>query len=105
MTRRRILVSGASVAGPALAWWLDRHGFDVTVVERASAVRSGGYPIDVRGTALEVVRRMGLEEELRRAHIHIQKRSFFDESGKLLATVPGGLAGSDTRTSTCRAGR
>jgi 2-polyprenyl-6-methoxyphenol hydroxylase-like FAD-dependent oxidoreductase len=95
VTRRRILVSGASVAGPALAWWLDRHGFDVTVVERASAVRSGGYPIDVRGTALEVVRRMGLEEELRRAHIHIQKRSFVDEAGKLLATVPGGLAGSD----------
>jgi 2-polyprenyl-6-methoxyphenol hydroxylase-like FAD-dependent oxidoreductase len=57
---RSVLISGASIAGPALAYWLDRYGFDVTVVERASAVRSGGYPIDIRGTAIEVIRRMGL---------------------------------------------
>ena len=49
--RRTVLISGASIAGAASAYWLDRYGFDVTVVERADAVRSGGYPIDVRGTA------------------------------------------------------
>lgn len=57
---RRVLISGASIAGPTLAYWLDRYGFAVTVVERAPAVRSGGYPIDIRGTALKVAERMGL---------------------------------------------
>ena len=51
---RSVLISGASIAGPTLAFWLDRYGFDVTVVERASAVRNGGYPIDIRGTAIDV---------------------------------------------------
>lgn len=48
---RRVLISGASIAGPALAYWLDRYGFEVTVVEKAGAVRGGGYAIDIRGTA------------------------------------------------------
>jgi 2-polyprenyl-6-methoxyphenol hydroxylase-like FAD-dependent oxidoreductase len=38
---RSVLISGASIAGPTLAYWLDRYGFEVTVVERAPAVRSG----------------------------------------------------------------
>lgn len=58
---RRILITGASVAGNTLAWWLGRHGFDVTVVERASGFRDGGQNIDVRGVGREVLRRMGLE--------------------------------------------
>jgi len=37
----RVLISGASIAGPALAHWLGRHGFDVTVVEIAPALREG----------------------------------------------------------------
>ncbi len=57
---RSVLISGrASIAGPTRAYWLDRYGFDVTVVERAPAVRSGGYPINVRGTAISVIERMG----------------------------------------------
>ncbi len=54
---RRVLISGASIAGPSLAYWLDRYGFEVTVVEKAGAVRGGGYAIDIRGTAREVVDR------------------------------------------------
>ena len=49
---RHILISGASVAGPALAWWLARHGFRPTVVERAPQLRGGGYAVDFRGAAL-----------------------------------------------------
>jgi 2-polyprenyl-6-methoxyphenol hydroxylase-like FAD-dependent oxidoreductase len=49
MKNKRILISGASVAGPALAFWLRRYGFDTTVVERAPAVRPGGYAVDFRG--------------------------------------------------------
>ena len=44
----RILVSGASIAGPVLAYWLTRHGFDVTVVERAQTLRkTGGHAVDL----------------------------------------------------------
>lgn len=58
---RRILITGASVAGNVAAWWLGRHGFDVTVVERNPGFRDGGQNVDVRGVGREVLRRMGLE--------------------------------------------
>ncbi|WP_219518232.1 FAD-dependent monooxygenase [Nonomuraea ceibae] len=97
---RRVLVSGASIAGPAVAYWLDRYGFDVTVVERAPAVRGGGYAIDIRGTALGVVERMGLLPRLRDAHVDSQKVSFVDPGGEVIAAIPaqdvvGGTEGVD----------
>jgi len=97
---RSVLISGASVAGPALAYWLDRYGFDVTVIERARTVRSGGYPIDVRGTALEVVERMGAQSQLQAAHIDTRKLRFADTDGNPIAIVvpenlSGGVAGRD----------
>lgn len=58
----RILVTGASVAGCTLAWWLAHLGNEVTVVERAPTFRDGGQNIDVRGVGREVLRRMGLEQ-------------------------------------------
>ncbi|WP_377268093.1 FAD-dependent monooxygenase [Peterkaempfera sp. SMS 1(5)a] len=65
MLNTTILISGASVGGPALAHWLSRYGFRVTVVERAPALRPGGQAVDVRGPALEVAERMGVAAELR----------------------------------------
>uniref|UniRef100_UPI001908E92A FAD-dependent monooxygenase n=1 Tax=Streptomyces adelaidensis TaxID=2796465 RepID=UPI001908E92A len=98
--RRKVLISGASVAGPTLAFWLNRYGFAVTVVERAGALRGGGYPIDVRGTALEVVRRMGILPRLRDAHIDLRRLTFLDGDGSEVASVnphsvTGGVAGRD----------
>ncbi|WP_404337837.1 FAD-dependent monooxygenase [Sphingomonas sp. MMS12-HWE2-04] len=58
---RRILVTGASVAGNTAAWWLTHHGFTVDVVEKAPAFRDGGQNVDVRGNARDVLRLMGLE--------------------------------------------
>ncbi|GHJ34758.1 monooxygenase [Streptomyces sp. TS71-3] len=97
---RKVLISGASIAGPALAYWLTRYGFEVTVVEKASAIRGGGYPIDIRGTALDVVDRMGLLPRLREAHVDIRKLSFLDTDGSLIASVnpetfSGGTEGLD----------
>ena len=57
----RILISGASVAGPVLAYWLNRHGFDVTVVERAPALRkTGGHAVDLFRPAMEMSEKMGV---------------------------------------------
>ncbi|MFH8443077.1 FAD-dependent monooxygenase [Streptomyces sp. NPDC018026] len=97
---RRVLISGASIAGPALAHWLDRYGFEVTVVEKAAAVRGGGYPIDVRGTAREAADRMGLLPALTKAHVDSQRVTFVDAAGETVGSLQpeqltGGAAGVD----------
>ena len=62
-----VLISGASIAGPALAHWLNRFDVETSVVERAPQLRPGGQAIDIRGVAKEVVRRMGLDAQVRSA--------------------------------------
>ena len=88
-----VLVSGASVAGPALAHWLGRYGFEPTVVERAPAAREVGQAIDLRGAAREAVGRMGLIEEVRRAHTGARGMAIVDGSGRRLASMGAGLLG------------
>ncbi|MGF2947153.1 FAD-dependent monooxygenase [Mycobacterium sp. Lab-001] len=57
----RILISGASIAGPVLAYWLNRYGFDVTVVERAPALRkAAGHAVDLFRPAMEISASMGV---------------------------------------------
>jgi 2-polyprenyl-6-methoxyphenol hydroxylase-like FAD-dependent oxidoreductase len=57
----RILISGASIAGPVLAYWLTRYGFDVTVVERAPTLRkTGGHAVDLFRPAMEISTKMGV---------------------------------------------
>jgi 2-polyprenyl-6-methoxyphenol hydroxylase-like FAD-dependent oxidoreductase len=96
----KILVSGASIAGPAVAYWLRRYGFTVTVVEHAQALRGDGYPIDIRGTALDVVERMGVYPRLRAAHIDTRRLTFLDVDGAPIVSlepqaVVGGAEGRD----------
>lgn len=80
-----VLISGASVAGPALAYWLRRNGITPTVVERAPAPRPGGQAIDVRGVALDVLDRMGLLEDVRRVRTTMRGMSYLDPEGEELA--------------------
>jgi 2-polyprenyl-6-methoxyphenol hydroxylase-like FAD-dependent oxidoreductase len=98
--KREVLISGASISGPALAYWLHRSGFAVTVVEKAGAPRDGGYPIDIRGTAIEAVRRMGILPRLRDAHIDSRRCTFLNADGSEVASVSpsavaGGVEGQD----------
>lgn len=66
----RVLISGASVAGPALAYWLVRAGCNVTVVERAPSLRKTGQGVDIRDTARDVIKRMGLFDRIRDQSSH-----------------------------------
>jgi 2-polyprenyl-6-methoxyphenol hydroxylase-like FAD-dependent oxidoreductase len=62
----RVLISGASVAGPVAAYWLARYGFEVTVVERAATGhQAGGHAVDLFRPAMQVVRRMGIGDAIR----------------------------------------
>ncbi|MGX9227554.1 FAD-dependent monooxygenase [Streptomyces albus] len=81
---KTVLISGASVAGLALAQRLHAHGYAPTVVERAPAVRPGGHAIDVRGAALTVLDRMGLLAEARRARTRTRGMSMLDGDGNEL---------------------
>ncbi|MFF7656057.1 FAD-dependent monooxygenase [Streptomyces sp. NPDC007983] len=95
MRNMRVLISGASIGGPALAYWLDRYGCQVTVVERAARLRPGGQAIDVRGSALEVCERMGVLAEIHAHSTGLRGMSTVDDNGKELfstteRTVSGG---------------
>src|ERR1700759_2092661 len=80
-----VLISGASIAGPALAFWLRRAGGEVTVVGKADPVRGGGYPIDLRGVAVDVVERMGLLEQVEAARTGTRALTFVAENGRRIA--------------------
>ncbi|MFJ2033116.1 FAD-dependent monooxygenase [Streptosporangium sp. NPDC087985] len=92
---KNVLISGASVAGPALAYWLRRHGFTPTVVERAPAPRPGGHAIDLRGVSVDVVRRMGLLEEARRVAVDCRGMSYVDATGRRVADMPASFLGGN----------
>jgi 2-polyprenyl-6-methoxyphenol hydroxylase-like FAD-dependent oxidoreductase len=102
MRDRRVLISGASVAGPVLAYWLHRYGFEPTVVEAAPAPRDSAYPIDVRGSAVTVAERMGVLAEIRAAGVHTEAVSFVDSNGRELASVDLRTANASTDVEICR---
>jgi 2-polyprenyl-6-methoxyphenol hydroxylase-like FAD-dependent oxidoreductase len=83
----KVLISGASVAGPTLAYWLTRRGHAVTVVELAPRLRASGYPIDVRGSAITVAERMGVLPRLRDLSVDTERTDFVNADNK----VTGGL--------------
>lgn len=92
----RVLVSGAGVAGPVAAYWLSRHGADVTVVEIAPALRTGGFAVDFRGpTHLDVLRRTGVLDELRRLQTHGGAMSCVDADDREIFRLPAEFAGGD----------
>ncbi|MEU6430042.1 FAD-dependent monooxygenase [Microbispora sp. NPDC046973] len=96
MNNRTVLISGASVAGPALAYWLHRHGFTPTIVERAPALRDGGYAVDFRGEAhLSILRRMGILDDIERARTGMGSMSYVNSAGKPLARMPADLFAGD----------
>lgn len=87
----RILISGAGMAGLTAALTLGRTGHEVAVVERASHLRSGGSPIDVRGEALDVAADLGVLEHIRANQVTMSAGSqFIDRHGEAIADLPAG---------------
>src|ERR671917_170264 len=95
MSGTRVLVAGASIAGPALAHWLHRRGAEVTVVERASELRPGGQAVDARGGAKEVIGRRGLDAAVRPACTDTAGAYTVDVDGNVLETFRADDHGGD----------
>jgi 2-polyprenyl-6-methoxyphenol hydroxylase-like FAD-dependent oxidoreductase len=82
-----ILISGASIAGPTLAYWLKRYGFTPTVIERAPHLREGGYPVDVRNEAVQVAKLMGIWSRLQQEKTNFGEISFVNERHQRISRV------------------
>jgi 2-polyprenyl-6-methoxyphenol hydroxylase-like FAD-dependent oxidoreductase len=96
MTGKTVLISGASIAGPALAYWLGRHGFRPTIVEIAPALRTGGNAVDFRGPVhLGLLKRMGVLDALRAVQTGGTAMRFVDADGRRTMEMPADFAGGD----------
>ncbi|MBO0854880.1 MAG: FAD-dependent monooxygenase [Nocardia sp.] len=90
------LVSGASIAGPSLAYWLSRYGFEVTVVERAPGLRPGGQAVDFKGpTHRAVLERMGVWDQVCGRRTGTTDIVYTAADGSELAVMPGEFTGGD----------
>jgi len=79
---KTILISGAGIAGPTLAYWLRAAGFEPTLVEHASGLRTGGYVVDFWGLGYDIAERMGLIEQINRAGYHVKELRIVDDTGR-----------------------
>src|ERR1700760_2461289 len=95
MSKPRVLITGASIAGPALAHWLHRRGAEVTVVEQSPGLRPGGQAVDARGVAKEAIRRMGLDAAVRAACTDTAGAYTVDVHGNVLETFRADDDGGD----------
>jgi 2-polyprenyl-6-methoxyphenol hydroxylase-like FAD-dependent oxidoreductase len=89
----RVLISGAGLAGLTTAYWLRRYGFTPTIVERAPSLLVGGYKIDVRGTALQVLKRMGIQDAVVAASTDMQGAMLVDKDGEVINEMTGDAFG------------
>lgn len=84
----RVLISGSGVAGPALAHWLIRLKHQVTIIERAPALRAAGQQVDIREQGVDVVKRMGLLPKVREHVVNEEGLQFIGLDGKRKAIFP-----------------
>ncbi|MGA8652232.1 MAG: FAD-binding domain, partial [Xanthobacteraceae bacterium] len=82
MRDRSVLISGAGIAGPTLAYWLVAYGFEPTLVERAPNIRAGGYVIDFWGLGYDIAEKMGLLPELKRRAYWVEELRFVNDRGR-----------------------
>src|SRR6516162_10281023 len=85
MNSKTVLISGAGIAGPMLAFWLRAAGLQPTLVEQAPTLRSSGFVIDFWGLGYEIAERMGLATEIGRIGYHMRELRIVDSRGERVA--------------------
>ncbi len=83
----KVLIAGAGIAGCCLAWWLEKYGYAVTLVEQAPEPRRGGYVIDFWGLGFEVAERMRLLDDLSRQDLDIHEFRVVDDAGRRITGI------------------
>lgn len=100
ITPLNILICGAGIAGPALAFWLAKSGHQITIIERFPALRATGAQVDLRGQGIEVVRRMGLLDKVKNHLVDETGVSFVNAQGKARATIMANTSGKGAQSLT-----
>jgi 2-polyprenyl-6-methoxyphenol hydroxylase-like FAD-dependent oxidoreductase len=85
----KVLISGAGPAGLTAAFWLKRYGYTPTIVERAPHLLVGGYKIDLRGAALQVIKQMGIHDAVVAARTDMRGAQLVDKEGKIIQQMSG----------------
>ena len=84
----RVLISGAGIAGPTLAWFLAKSGASVTVVEKSPSLLSHGQNVDISDSAITVIKKMGLLDEIRRFNTTEKGTQIIGSNGQAFAGFP-----------------
>ena len=78
----KVLISGGGIAGPTLAYWLQKSGHEVLLVEQWPQLRSGGYVIDFWGVGYDIAEKMGLIPRIRELGYQVMEVRYVDEHGR-----------------------
>lgn len=94
----KILIVGAGIAGPTLAYWLLRGGHEPVLVEHAPALRRGGYILDFWGAGFDVAERMGITAELvQKGYRASEVRQLRRDGTRMTSLDPEIFVGSSSR--------
>lgn len=93
MSANKILVIGAGIAGPAVCYWLKRFGFSPVLIEKSPVLRKGGQALDIRGVVLDLVKKMGLYEQIDRMRTRVELGRYVDVEGNTLHEERGERVG------------
>lgn len=94
--QKRILICGASIAGPCLAYWLHKYGYSVVIIEKAPSLRDGGQNVDIKGVGQQVMKLMAVDEKITAMNTQERGQRYVDASGNVVASFPKGALGGLT---------
>lgn len=97
MIEKRVLIVGGGIAGPVLAYWLGKHHYNITILERSKEQTQLGQVIDIEGPSQEIVSRMGILESIRDASTHEKGINFVNEYGDVVGAFPAGQSAGATK--------
>lgn len=95
----RVLISGAGIAGPTLAWFLQKTGARITIVEKAQNILPHGQNVDIQGSAVTVIKKMGLLDQIRKFNTTEAGTQLIDPKGQPFAPFPVQAGGTSSPTS------
>lgn len=84
---KKVLIAGASFAGLSSAYWMSELGYDVTVVETAPAIRSGGTAVNIKGNTIDVTKRMGIFDKIQANRLSLKRFDFKTEDDRTVGCV------------------
>lgn len=82
---QKILVIGAGITGATVCYWLKRYGFNPILIERSQQLRTGGYDIDIRGSALDIVKKMDIYDNIYAKRTTLLSTRYVDADGQTLS--------------------